>query len=175
MSAGESGSAHLRTETAALTCSMTSSEISRTISSSSPSVSWSTTESIEPVVLEPVVVSNFSIEQQSLEFDVDRVGVPVLVKVSYFPNWKASGAEGPWRIGPNMMVVVPTDTHVELSYGRRGIDYAAIVLTLIGIGLCVWWRREGDLLVENWVFVDIPHVLTQMDYDLFAEIEKGAT
>ena len=36
--------------------------------------------------------------------------------------------------------------------------------------VCDWWRREGDLLVENWVFVDIPHVLLQMGYDVFAEI-----
>lgn len=36
--------------------------------------------------------------------------------------------------------------------------------------VCDWWRREGDLLVENWVFVDIPHVLLQMDYDLFAKL-----
>ncbi len=36
--------------------------------------------------------------------------------------------------------------------------------------VCDWWRREGDVLVENWVFVDIPHVLLQMGYDLFAEI-----
>ncbi|MEP3278258.1 MAG: hypothetical protein ABJN26_16960 [Stappiaceae bacterium] len=40
--------------------------------------------------------------------------------------------------------------------------------------VCDWWRREGDLLVENWVFVDIPHVLLQMDFDLFAEIGEGA-
>ena len=38
--------------------------------------------------------------------------------------------------------------------------------------VCDWWRREGDLLVENWVFVDIPHVLLQMGYDLFAAIEQ---
>jgi hypothetical protein len=99
---------------------------------------------IEPVPLPEVTVSNVEIEQQSLSFDVDQVGVPVLVKVSYFPNWNASGADGPYRIGPNMMVVVPTDTSVELSYGRSGIDYLAYVLTLIGIGLCVQWRREGD-------------------------------
>ena len=37
--------------------------------------------------------------------------------------------------------------------------------------VCDWWRREGDLLTENWVFVDIPHVLTQMGVDLF----EGAT
>ena len=39
--------------------------------------------------------------------------------------------------------------------------------------VCDWWRREGDLLVENWVFVDIPHVLLQMGYDLFADIGQG--
>jgi hypothetical protein len=39
--------------------------------------------------------------------------------------------------------------------------------------VCDWWRREDDMLVENWVFVDIPHVLLQMGYDLFADI--GAT
>ncbi|MDD9908995.1 MAG: hypothetical protein OXR62_04810 [Ahrensia sp.] len=38
--------------------------------------------------------------------------------------------------------------------------------------VCDWWRREGDLLVENWVFVDIPHVLLQMGYDLFARIAE---
>ncbi len=35
--------------------------------------------------------------------------------------------------------------------------------------VCDWWRRDGDLLVENWVFVDIPHVLLQMGFDVFAK------
>ena len=33
--------------------------------------------------------------------------------------------------------------------------------------VCDWWRREDDLLVENWVFVDIPDALLQMGVDLF--------
>jgi hypothetical protein len=41
--------------------------------------------------------------------------------------------------------------------------------------VCDWWRRDktpqGDLLVENWVFVDIPDVLKQLGNDLFADIE----
>ncbi|MEO1703857.1 MAG: hypothetical protein AAFR50_00740 [Pseudomonadota bacterium] len=36
--------------------------------------------------------------------------------------------------------------------------------------VCDWWRREEDLLVENWVFVDIPHALLQMGRDIFGEI-----
>jgi hypothetical protein len=40
--------------------------------------------------------------------------------------------------------------------------------------VCDWWRREGDLLVENWVFVDVPHALKQLGYDLFPEIGAKA-
>lgn len=32
-----------------------------------------------------------------------------------------------------------------------------------------FWRREGDVLVENWVFVDLVDMLLQLDYDVFRE------
>ena len=101
------------------------------------------TDSIDPVELDPVVVSNVSIKEQSLSFDVDKVGVPVLVRVSYFPNWTVSGAEGPYRVAPNMMVVVPTDTTVKMSFEPSLIDRFAYVLTLAGIVLAVLvFRRD---------------------------------
>lgn len=40
--------------------------------------------------------------------------------------------------------------------------------------VCDWWKREGDLLTENWVFVDIPHVLLQQGVDLFPDFHPGA-
>ncbi len=43
---------------------------------------------------------------------------------------------------------------------------------LLFMRVCDWWRRDGDLLVENWVFVDIPHVLLQMGYDLFEDLKE---
>jgi predicted ester cyclase len=33
-----------------------------------------------------------------------------------------------------------------------------------------WWRCEGDLLKENWVFIDIPHVLLQSGFDVFGRL-----
>lgn len=39
--------------------------------------------------------------------------------------------------------------------------------------VCDWWRREGDLLMENWVFVDIPHVLLQLGYDVFSGLHEA--
>ncbi len=35
--------------------------------------------------------------------------------------------------------------------------------------VCDWYRLEGNKIVENWVFVDIPHMLLQWGYDLIAE------
>ena len=96
-----------------------------------------------PKPLDPVVVSNREIDDESISFDVDRVGEPVLVKMSYFPNWKASGAEGPYRVAPNFMVVVPTDTHVELTYGRTGVEWLSYALTALGLVGLVLLVRAG--------------------------------
>lgn len=105
-------------------------------------------EPITRVDLPTVEVSNVVIGQDSIDFDVDRVGVPVLIRVSYFPNWSVDGAEAVYRVAPNAMVVIPTDQHVSMAYARTGLDWVTIVLSLIGIGLCVRWRREGDLAFD---------------------------
>lgn len=97
---------------------------------------------IVPVALPPVAVSNVVQGQSNVSFTVDTIGVPVLVRVSYFPNWKVDGAKGPYRVAPNMMVVIPTSNDVKLHYGSTSRDYLAYLLTLIGIGVLVQRRRR---------------------------------
>ena len=97
-------------------------------------------QDIDVVELPEVEVTNVDIGEQSVEFDVSEPGVPVLVRVSYFPNWTAHGAEGPYRIGPNQMVVVPTDTHVRLAYERSNSDLFFYGLTILGIALALFAR-----------------------------------
>ena len=70
-----------------------------------------------------------------ISFDVDRPGTPVLVKASYFPNWHAKGADGPYRVAPNLMVVVPNERHVDLRYGREPVEWIGYALTALGIAL----------------------------------------
>lgn len=103
----------------------------------------------ERVELPEVEVSNIEWGRESIEFDVDQIGVPVLVKVSYFPNWKVDGADGPYRVTPNLMVVVPTDTHVRLHYGYIGIDYVSYALTGIGIVALVFLFRATPARVSS--------------------------
>ncbi len=85
--------------------------------------------------IKPVIVSNLTRDNHSISFSVDRVGAPVLIRTSYFPNWEASGAEGPYRATPNFMVVVPTDTEVHLSYGRSPVEWFATFVTLFGLAV----------------------------------------
>ena len=99
-------------------------------------------QAIETVALPPVVVSNVEMGQSDVSFSVDKIGVPVLVRVSYFPNWKVDGATGPFRVAPNMMVVIPTSNNVKLQYGSTSLDYMAYLLTFIGIGVLVRRRRR---------------------------------
>ncbi|MBY8105068.1 ester cyclase [Vibrio fluvialis] len=49
--------------------------------------------------------------------------------------------------------LAPTGKHIEL----RVMDI---------------WRREGELLKENWVAIDIGHILLQLGYDLFGQMKE---
>ena len=40
----------------------------------------------------------------------------------------------------------------------------------IGMRVADWWRSDGTWLTENWVLIDLPHLLLQMDVDLFAAL-----
>ncbi len=96
----------------------------------------------------PVNVSNISLNNTDLRFTVDRVGVPVLVKVSYFPNWTASGAKGPYRVMPNFMVVIPTEKNVHLHYGYSGADKLGYLASFAGVGMLglLHWTRRRPLI-----------------------------
>jgi hypothetical protein len=95
-----------------------------------------------------VEVTDITANTDSISFDVDELGSPVLVKASYFPNWRASGADGPYRVAPNLMVVVPTERHVELSYGREPVEWLAYALTAAGIALVVLLATRPPLHVS---------------------------
>jgi hypothetical protein len=108
------------------------------------------TQSIDVVNVEPIVVSDVEQGRSSVSFSVNKIGTPVLVRTSYFPNWNVSGAEGPYRVAPNMMVVIPTQTDVKLSFGWSLLDVFAYVLSIVGIVVLVRWRRsERQTTIAN--------------------------
>ena len=79
-------------------------------------------------------VSDVVLENHRLSFTTTAIGVPHMVKISYFPNWQADGADGPYRAAPSLMVVVPTQENVVLEFRSTGAENFGIVLTVLALG-----------------------------------------
>jgi hypothetical protein len=115
--------------------------------------SWFSNTAPTATALPATNVTNIETSDDSISFDVSQTGVPVLVKASYFPNWKVSGADGPYRSTPNFMVVVPTANHVELHYGYTMLDLVAYFITLLGfVGLYFLFRAKPVEINPPWSF-----------------------
>ena len=85
-----------------------------------------------------------------------------------FPDRKGAGhrcriAEGPFVASTGWPSV--RATHAG--------DYLGVPATQQPIGMRVMdhWRREGALLTENWVLIDLPHLMMQMGVDLLAPLK----
>ena len=93
-----------------------------------------------------VTVSQVTSGRNSISFHVDRIGVPVEVRTTYFPWWSAHGAQGPWRLAPNDLVVIPTSHNVVLSAKPRLIDHLAVAISLVAVLmtalLAIWDKRR---------------------------------
>ncbi|MBV8237118.1 MAG: hypothetical protein JO075_15595 [Acidimicrobiia bacterium] len=98
-----------------------------------------------PIPVRQATVSHIKTSDDRISFDVDQPGSPVLVKASYFPNWQASGAKGPYRVAPNQMVVIPTSRHVSLHYGYTPVDRLGYSFTLLGIVALITLARLGAM------------------------------
>lgn len=53
-------------------------------------------------------------------------------------------------------------------------DYLGVPATGQPVGMRVadWWRCDGTLLTENWVLIDLPHLMLQMGVDLMARLQS---
>jgi uncharacterized membrane protein len=99
---------------------------------------WPRIESIgeRPEVLLNVpagAVTNIQSSNHEISFTTTAVGVPHLVKMSYFPNWTAVGADGPWRAAPSLMLVVPTQEDVVIEFRDTWAEAGGRVLSAIGV------------------------------------------
>jgi hypothetical protein len=103
---------------------------------------WPRIESIDerpnvPLDTPADAVSDIVVENDRISFTTTAVGVPHMIKVSYFPNWTAEGAEGPWHAAPSLMVVVPTSEHVVLEFQDTWAETGGKVGTLLGVAALV--------------------------------------
>ena len=75
-----------------------------------------------------------------------RIAQGAFVASTGWPSINATHSGGDW------LGLAPTDKRISM----RVMDF---------------WRRDGDLLDENWVMIDIPDLLLQLGVDVFARME----
>ncbi len=94
------------------------------------------------VPLDDGVVVGESMGAEKIVITTNRVGHPLLVKVSYHPRWRVQGGDGPFLVSPALMLVVPRSPMVTLTYGRDWSDAVGAVLTLGGLAAGAWSLRR---------------------------------
>lgn len=90
-----------------------------------------TSPPVDPIGVDGhVTIEKF--ENEKLIFTTPAVGKPHLIKISYFPNWRAEGADGPFVVSPSFMMVIPRQSTVTLIYGSTLSDKIGVALTSTG-------------------------------------------
>ena len=72
------------------------------------------------------------------------------------------GAYGGWVGWPSLSMVVTGGGYLGLPATNTPIDMRVVDI----------YRREGDKLAENWVFIDTPYTLKQQDLDIFERLRQ---
>jgi len=74
-----------------------------------------------------------TVREEEIVIEGASPGKPLLIKVSYHPNWKVDGADRVYLASPAFMLIYPETSMVRLYYGRTWPDYAGAVMTGLAI------------------------------------------
>ncbi len=72
-----------------------------------------------------------TVKEEEILIEGAPVGKPVLIKISYHPNWKVEGADKIYMVSPAFMLIYPTSSYVRLYYGRSWPNYAGMLITAL--------------------------------------------
>jgi hypothetical protein len=109
------------------------------------------------------VEATAKIGAEEIRITTTRPGHPLLVKVSYHPRWRAEGASGPYLVSPGLMMIVPSQAEVRLTYTARTWSHLGTVHTVLS------YSTEA---IEFFVAEGLEHVGIQLDDGEFLEIRE---
>jgi predicted ester cyclase len=89
-----------------------------------------------------------------------------------FPDRK--GGDHKCRIGERSYVASTGWPSVRATHSGGGWLGLPPTGQRISMRIMDFWRRDGAMLAENWVFIDIPELLLQMGVDIFARMRELA-
>ncbi len=88
-------------------------------------------KNVKKIALPDMEVDGLEVDSSKVIFTTSHIGQPHIIKYSYFPNWKANGAKGPYLVSPSLMLVIPTQREVVLEYKTSVTDRLSFFLSLL--------------------------------------------
>ncbi len=111
------------------------------------------------------------IENQEIRIETDCIGKPLMVKMSYHPNWHVDGADRIYMTSPSFMLIYPEQRHVRLYYGPGLWDRIGQVLTVTGlivllINIPLGWRQGGTIWQSIAAYMHVrPSLVPRIEFD----------
>jgi hypothetical protein len=89
------------------------------------------------------------INNESIDIETSEIGHPLLLKVSYHPNWRVKGADKIHFVSPCFMLIFPTEHKIHLSFEPGLPTKVGRAFTGLGIVLALlspfWFRRNRSV------------------------------
>jgi TolA-binding protein len=89
------------------------------------------------------------IGNEEIHIKTTCIDQPLLIKISYHPNWKVTGADKVYRVSPSFMLIYPQQEEVSLHYGSTLPNYIGLSLTWLGFIVMVIPILPGG--VGSWI------------------------
>ncbi|OGV59997.1 MAG: hypothetical protein A2283_10610 [Lentisphaerae bacterium RIFOXYA12_FULL_48_11] len=80
-----------------------------------------------------ISITDETVSDNRIKFRTNGIGLPHIVKISYFPNWKVKGAKSIHMVTPCFMLVYPDSEEVDIYYGYTLADKAGMEISIFGI------------------------------------------
>ena len=80
-----------------------------------------------------VRITQEQVGDHAIRFRTTGVGLPHIVRCTYYPNWKRTDGGPVYRVTPGFLLVFPSSEEVELRYGYTGANRLGHGLTVLGL------------------------------------------
>ncbi|MFH1053361.1 MAG: 6-pyruvoyl-tetrahydropterin synthase-related protein [Candidatus Woesearchaeota archaeon] len=77
-------------------------------------------------------------EKEDISIRTGCLNKPLLIKYSYYPNWKVKGADEVYLVSPNLMLIFPNEKNVELKYRKTFSDIFGGMLGIVGLVILIY-------------------------------------
>ena len=127
------------------------------------------------------------VRPQEILIETNKPGHPLLVKVSYHPNWHVQGANAVYLASPGFMVVFPESPQVRLYYAPGFANHIGWLSSLLGLLVLfvplsfLFIRRNGGLflgyktrwLIFGVIILGVIGLSLHFHYDAHTLYQKG--